>query len=377
MLHKRILPLMALLIIVASSLFAEESTTPAAEEATVKEATAEEAVAKEATGENSPAYRIYEVRKGDTLWGISRKFIEDPYYWPDLWANNPDIQNPHFISPGQKLRIYTGPIVVVGIEDEKNVATPEQEVVTPEVASAPTEAEEVPFNIVVPSGVSFIAEREKSAGGTIFDFPDARHFAGSGDTVFVRVPAEKRVAVGDRLQIIKSRADIIHPVSRKRLGIQVDQVGTLEITALGKDLDTAIIRKSFLEVERGAWLAPHRAVREQIALRRATNEMSGMIIATASHKELQGPSEVLFVDLGENNGLRVGNLLTMTRPRKATDLASIKNKSDASLVFPEELIGYALVIDTNPETATAVILKSLGPAVVGDLVRAQTGQQTR
>jgi hypothetical protein len=236
-------------------------------------------------------------------------------------------------------------------------------------------AAEEPVYITVPDGVSFIGESEQGAGGTIFDFPVARHFAGSGDTVFVRMPAATSVAVGDLLQIIKSRADIIHPVSKKRLGFQVDQVGTLEITALGQDLHTAIIRNSFREIERGAWLAPHRTVSEQIVLRRAESEMSGMIIATASHRKLQGPSEVLFVDIGESSGLRVGNLLTLTRPGKATALAPVKKRRDAP-VYPEELIGYALVVETNPATASAVILKSLGPAVVGDRVRAQTGQQT-
>jgi hypothetical protein len=356
---------MALLISVASPLFAQAPASPAAEET---------------TGESSPAYRIYEVQKGDTLWGISRKFIEDPYYWPDLWANNPDIQNPHFIYPGQNLRIYAGPIVVVGVEDEKISPAPEKEVVTPEFASSPLEpvvAAEESVSITIPAGISFIAESEQRAGGIIFDFPVARHFAGSGDKVFIRAPAESSIAVGDLWQIMKSRADIIHPVSKKRLGFQVDQVGTLEITELGQDLQTAIVRKSFREIERGAWLTPHRAVHEQIALRRATREMTGMVISSASHRELLGPSEVLFVDLGEENGLKVGNLLTLTRLRQATDLALIKNKSDAALAYPEELIGYALVVETDPETATAVILKSLGPAAIGDRVRTQTGQQTR
>jgi len=365
MLFKRILPLMALLISVASPFLVPVSTALAAEEG---------------TEESRPAYRTYEVQKGDTLWGISKKFIEDPYYWPDLWANNPDIQNPHFISPGQTLRIYTGPIVVVGVEEEKVVPAQEPEVVVPDIT--PVQAEPVvkaeePVRIVVPAGISFISLGEQSAGGTIFDYPVARHFAGSGDTVFVRVPAETSVAVGDQLQIVKSRADIIHPISKKRLGFQVDQLGVLEITALGKDLHTAIIRKSFREVERGAWLSPQRVLKEQIALRRATTEMSGMVIATALRKEMQGPNEVLFVDLGENHGLMTGNLLTLTRPYKATDLVTINNSRDEAIVYPEEFIGYALVVDTNPETATAVILKALGPVVIGDQARAQTGTLLR
>ena len=365
MLCKRILPLMALLISVASLFFAPVSTALATEEV---------------TDESSSAYRTYEVQKGDTLWGISKKFIEDPYYWPDLWANNPDIQNPHFIFPGQNLRIYSGPIAVVGVEEEKLVPAPGQEVVTSDITpvqAAPVLMAEEPVFIAVPAGISFISLSEQSAGGTIFDYPVARHFAGSGDTVFVRVPAETSVAVGDQLQIVKSRADIIHPVSKKRFGFQVDQLGVLEITALGKDLHTAVIRKSFREVERGAWLSPQRALKEQVALRRATTEMSGMVIATALRKEMQGPNEILFVDLGEKNGLKTGNLLTLTRPHKATDLVAIKNSRDAAIVYPEEFVGYALVVDTNPETATAVILKALGPVVIGDLVRAQTGTLVR
>lgn len=366
MLCNRILPLMALLVSIASPFYAPVSTALAAEVV---------------TEESSSAYRTYEVQKGDTLWGISRKFIEDPYYWPDLWANNPDIQNPHFITPGQTLQIYSGPIVVVGVEEEKVSPALEPEVVTSEVTPAPAApaviAAEPQVTIVVPAGLSFIGESEQSAGGTLFDFAVNRHFAGNGDTVFVRMPAQTNVAIGDSLQIVKSRADIIHPVTKKRFGFQVDQLGVLEITALGKDLHTAIIRKNFREVERGAWLSPTKALQQQIALRRASSEMSGMVIATALHKEMQGPTEVLFVDLGEDHGLMTGNLLTLMRPRKATDLVTIKNSNDEALVYPEEFIGYALVVDTNPESATAVILKALGPVVIGDLVRAQTGTLVR
>lgn len=361
MLRRQILPLMALLISVSSPLLAQSPTAPSAEAGT------------------SPALRTYEVKKGDTLWGISKKFIEDPYYWPDLWANNPDIQNPHFIYPGQKLRIYSGPITVVGVVDEEPAPPPVPLVLPEPPPPPPAAAVEAPqppaVMISVPSGVSFVGEEADRSKGRIFDFSDSRYFAGSGDTVFVRVPTEAKIAVGDQLQIIKSRAEIIHPVTKKRLGFQVDQLGILEITALGKDLHTAIIRKSFREIERGAWLSPRPAVNSEIALRRAVSDVSGLVVAAAIQKEFHGPNEAIFVDLGERQGLEVGNLLTVTRPLATTNLAEVKNKSDRGLTYPDELIAYALVVEINPDTATAIILKSLGPTAVGDQVKAQTGQQ--
>src|SRR6185369_11533031 len=77
---------------------------------------------------------IYVIKQGDTLWGLSERFIRDPEYWPDMWSKNGQVTNPHFIYPGQKLRIF--PDRIEFVPKEQTEAVPAQKATSVTAATA-------------------------------------------------------------------------------------------------------------------------------------------------------------------------------------------------------------------------------------------------
>lgn len=319
--------------------------------------------------------QTYIIKKGDTLWGISERFINDPYYWPNLWSHNPDITNPHLIYPGQEVRLSNGRLVVI----------PTYEGSQPPVAKSPAaqaveEKTEEPVemskfeNTPIPKkrtifrtaggSEGFILAGEKPLG-IIIDSVDNRTLLMEEDTVFLEMKNTSTVSVGDVYGIFKRGRTIEHPVTGRRFGNMMHDLGHLQVTSIDGGSVTAKIGKAFREVERGAELYDYVPPVMELSLKRTETEMEGYILATRDEKLSQGQQDVIFVDLGLEDGLLVGNMLYIGRPRSITE----KGLQQPSSPLPYELLGAAVVIESRAQTAAALIIKSIKTIYRGDQIQ--------
>ena len=65
---------------------------------------------------------IHLVRRGDTLWDLCNHYYQNPWAWPKVWSYNPQIANPHWIYPGDQLRL-TNPNEPAGLALANSVSS--------------------------------------------------------------------------------------------------------------------------------------------------------------------------------------------------------------------------------------------------------------
>jgi LysM repeat protein len=309
--------------------------------------------------------QIYTIKKGDTLWDLSKQFIDDPYYWPNIWAKNPEITNPHLIFPGQKVRILDGHLEIIPAYPEAKEQTDNGQI-TPSTLKTKTEA--LIKIKSTGSGDGFILTDEDPLGFLV-DSVDNRILLTKHDIVFLKMKDLSNVTVGDTYGLFERGEKIKNPQTNKLIGTMMNNLGFLQVTEIKEDTVIAKIGAVFREIHRGAELFEYVPQRKEITLQRGTTDKDGYIIASRDEKGTLSTNDIVFVNLGSDDGLESGNLFYISRPRKVSD-GVIKTAGEVQL--PDAVLGAAITIETKAKTASAIIIKSVDAAFIGDKVSVVT-----
>ena len=309
--------------------------------------------------------QTYTIKKGDTLWDLSQRFINDPYYWPNIWAKNPEITNPHLIFPGQKVRILDGRVEIIPAypeaDKETNIEPTGGQIIPPTVK---TKSEELIKIKTSSSGEGFILTNEKSLG-ILVDSVDSRILLTKDDVVFLKMKDLSSVTVGDTYGLFERSKKVKDPHTDKFIGTMMNNLGFLQVTEISGETAIAKIGHVFREIQRGAELFEYIPQRKEITLQRGTTDKGGYIIASRDEKSTVSTNDILFINLGSDDGLVSGNLFYISRPRTVSDKVI---KTAGAVQLPDAVLGAAIVVETKAKTASAIIIKSVDAAFIGDKV---------
>ncbi|MBN2427341.1 MAG: LysM peptidoglycan-binding domain-containing protein [Deltaproteobacteria bacterium] len=296
--------------------------------------------------------KTYIIKKGDTLWGVSERFLKDPQYWPNLWSYNEFVTNPHLIFPGQKITIYDGRTLVVGEQKTAPGQGTWEQTIDSDVITVKTMGE--------PEG--FITSDELDASGVLVDATDNRILLTKDDTVFLQMKDLSSVNVGDKYSVFRKGKEVKHPRTGKQMGHQIVDVGEVTILELNESVATAQITDASQEIRRGDAIVPLSTKVQEIVMKKSSESLSGFVVSATSDQLALGAYDLLYLDLGSKDGLYPGNLVYLARERKVTAQALTKE----DLQLPDVLLGSAVVLETGPHTSSALILKSREDIQVGD-----------
>ena len=312
---------------------------------------------------------IYVIKQGDTLWGLSERFIKDPKYWPDMWSKNGQVTNPHLIYPGQKLRIFPDRLELVPRE-QTPVATAGGQKAAPAAAVGAAMAEVAAERSYPVRGTEgFLMENDTRPAGSVIGIHNSRIIAGDDDIVYTDIGREHGVKGGEKFAIFRRDVTVSHPATNEIMGAKVIPLGTLQLTDIEKTTSRAIITRTYQEIAPGSYLFPLREQRRRdVALKMPVRSLKGVIIESYTGSNIVANGDIVYIDLGSSQGAEAGNLLYVVRD------VPIDQKFSEGRVdrLPQELIGALVILEPGRRTSMALVVKSIDAIYKGDRIVSQT-----
>lgn len=325
----------------------------------------------------------YIVQKGDTLWDISSKFLRDPWFWPEIWFKNPQIENPHLIYPGDLLAIIyidgqkRVQLVSRGADGEVlstsgTTATTGMTIVklSPRVRSQSIDATipSIPIESIrhLLARPQVIDEEELGRAAYVISSVDAHLINSINDKLYVR-KLDTSSGIG-RYQIFRPDKPIIDPVTEELLGYQSLYVGETKLLLRG-DPASVLVTNSVREILRNDRVLPldNTNFDRDFFPKPPVTYMRGRIVSLLDAISQVGQYQTIAINLGSRDGVETGNLFNIKR---IGDIIPDNQEEDPTfrVKLPDERVGIAMIIRSFEKMSYALVMEADRPISVNDFI---------
>jgi LysM domain len=315
----------------------------------------------------------YVVQRGDTLWDIASMFLRDPWYWPEIWQINPQVENPHLIFPGDILSLaYTGdgrPVVQLERGPQQFAGGGGVDRLSPRIRSQPLE--EAISTIPYDSIASFLSRPRVLDKSDLDDLPYVvAHREGiigsAGRDVYAR--GIDNAPVGAVFNFVERGEELIDPDTNDLLGYQGIFVGQGAVSRTG---DPSTVR--MLDTEREVIVGNYLVEEEDAAPvnflpRSPERDVEGRIISVLSGVSLIGQYAVVVINRGSNAGLEPGHVLRAFKTGQ-TIRDTQRGAFGQKVRLPDEPAGTMMIFRTSDRLSYALVMEATTPLALLDTVR--------
>lgn len=331
-------------------------------------------------GRSAAPGQVHTVVPGDTLWDVSQRYLGNAWYWPKVWSYNPEIANPHWIYPGNLVRLFpAGEEAPSQVEPGAPVA--ETQLPSSGDLDAPSAFEAADEGQVTVSGKigfvpkqgrrvvhhGFVTGRELDEAGRIDSSFSEALMMSYPDTVYVRFKKRGNAKLGDRYVVFRTEQEVRHPNTGAKVGFLTKFLGVLRVTAVSDKLVTAQIQETWDEVTRGDLVGPFgEQLAETVAPRPNEREVKATVVtALVPYLTLFGEHHELVLDKGRNDGVQQGNTFAIVRQQDlGGNFMNPAKGQDEEL--PLEDVALCLAVDVKERTTNCLLTRSIREVVPGD-----------
>jgi hypothetical protein len=315
----------------------------------------------------------YTVQAGDTLWDIAEMFLRDPWYWPEIWQINPQVENPHLIFPGDILSLAyldDGSPVIQLTRGSGPVEAGPTDRLSPRIRSQSLEEAipTIPFDTLR----AFLSRPVVLDPNTVDELPYLfAHTEGllgsAGRDVYVRgtdAPA------GTVFNLVHTGEPLIDPDDDSVLGYQGIYVGQGRLRRAG-DPATLYITETAREASIGDLLISEEGVNPANFFPSAPDsQVNGRIISVLEGVSVIGQFQVVVLNRGARDGLQPGHVLSVYQTGEViVDTTRNTGFSAEKVRLPDELAGTTMVFRVFDRMSYALVMEATREIRVLDTVK--------